>query len=79
MVINLKELSNILQQKVVDKLDHHNLNTEVDFLQGMIVSAENIVMAVWRELEADIRAAGAQLHKIKLIETENNSIEYYGE
>lgn len=79
MVINIKELSNILKNKVIDKLDHHNLNLEVDFLAGQIVSAENITIAIWKEIEECINQAGAKLHKIKLIETENNYIEYYGE
>ncbi len=78
MVINIKEMSNIIKKNVIDKLDHRNLNVEVDFLQGMIMSAENIAIAIWHQLEGDIKNAGAELHKIKLIETENNYIEYYG-
>lgn len=79
MVINIKELSEVIKNKVIDKLDHRNLNLEVDFLQGMIMSAENITIAIWKELENGLKTTGAKLHKIKLIETENNYIEYYGE
>ncbi len=79
VIINLHDLSKLLKDKVVDKLDHKNLNIEVDFLQNMIVSTENIVVAIWRLIENDVIELGAQLHKIKLVETENNFAEYYGE
>jgi 6-pyruvoyltetrahydropterin/6-carboxytetrahydropterin synthase len=79
VLINLKELSQIIQVKVIEKLDHRNLNLEVDFLKNKIVSTENIIIAIWQQLEPDIAKTGACLHKIKLVETENNYAEYYGE
>lgn len=79
MVMNMKNLGDIIKSKVINKLDHHNLNSEVDFLQGKIISSENIAMAIWNEIDADIKANGAQLHGIRLVETENNYVEYYGE
>lgn len=79
VVINLKELSQIIKDRVIEKLDHKNLNIEVDFLKGKITSTENIIIAIWNELLADIKKANAILHKIKLVETENNFAEYYGE
>ena len=77
-VINLKDLSKIVRAKIIDKVDHRNLNIDVDFMKGKITSAENIAIAIWEELEKDLVAIKCQLHCIKLVETENNSIEYYG-
>ena len=59
-------------------MDHKNLNLDVDFLKGQISSAENIAIAVWGEIENDLNELNCQLHCIKVVETENNSIEYYG-
>lgn len=77
-VINLKDLSNILRKKVIDKVDHRNLNLDVDFMQGKITSAENIAIGIWNEIESDVRALGCDLHCVKLVETENNVVEHYG-
>jgi len=77
-VMNLKDLSGILKTKIIDKVDHKNLNIEVDFMQGKIVSTENIAIAIWDELEAEIKKSGAELHCVKLVETENNFVEYFG-
>lgn len=79
VIINLKELSQIIKRRIIDKLDHKNLNIEVDFLQNTIVSTENIIVAIWKELESELGQTPARLHKLKLVETENNFAEYYGE
>lgn len=77
-VINLKDLSEIIKQEVIEPLDHKNLNLDVPFLQGMLASTENIVIQVWDRIKEPIQAAGGELVKIKLVETENNFVEYYG-
>ncbi len=77
-VINLKDLSRIIREKVISKVDHKNLNLEVDFMKGKIVSTENVAVAIWEELEPEIRKLGSGLHCVKLVETENNYVEYYG-
>jgi 6-pyruvoyltetrahydropterin/6-carboxytetrahydropterin synthase len=77
-VINLKDLSRIIKTKVIDAMDHKNLNLEVEFMKDKIVSTENIAVAIWGELEQEIANIGAQLHCVKLVETENNFVEYYG-
>jgi 6-pyruvoyltetrahydropterin/6-carboxytetrahydropterin synthase len=77
-VMNLKDLSSILKTKIIDKVDHKNLNIEVDFMQGKIVSTENIAISIWDELEKEIEKFGAELHCVKLVETENNFVEYFG-
>jgi 6-pyruvoyltetrahydropterin/6-carboxytetrahydropterin synthase len=77
-VINLKDLSKIIQRKVIEKIDHKNLNVEVDFMKGKIVSTENIAIAIWEQIEDDIKGMGAKLHCVKIEETENNFVEYFG-
>ncbi len=77
-VVNLKTLSKIIREHVIEKTDHMNLNTQVEFMKGLIVSSENIALAIWKELEPHIRKLGIELHCVKIVETENNFIEYYG-
>jgi 6-pyruvoyltetrahydropterin/6-carboxytetrahydropterin synthase len=77
-VINIKTLSEIIKRRIIDKIDHKNLNLEVDFLKGKIVSTENMALAFWEELETPVRKMGAQLHSVKIVETENNFVEYFG-
>ncbi len=76
-VIDLAVLKRIVEERVIDKVDHKNLNLDVDFLQGVMPSTENFVVAIWRELE-DALPAG-RLHCIRLHETDNNAAEYRGE
>jgi len=77
-VINLKDLSTIVNQRIINKVDHKNLNLEVDFMKDKIVSTENIAVAIWDELYKDIQVLGGELHCVKLVETENNYIEFFG-
>jgi len=78
MVIDLKEMKAIINDKVIDKLDHKNLNLDVDFMKDMMTTAENIAVAIWNELAAPLAARNATLHQVRLYETENNIIDYYG-
>lgn len=77
-VINLKDLSIILKEEVIEPLDHKNLNLDVPFLKGMLASTENLAIKIWECIKDPIAAAGGELVKIKLVETENNYVEYYG-
>jgi 6-pyruvoyltetrahydropterin/6-carboxytetrahydropterin synthase len=77
-VIDLKILSDIIKDRIVDKMDHKNLNLEVDFMKDTITTAENIAIKIYEELEGDIQATGNKLQGVKLYETENNYVEYYG-
>jgi len=77
-VADLKSVSNIIQKCIIEKIDHKNINTEVDFMKDRIASTENIAIAIWEELEKPIRKMGAELHCVKLEETENNFVEYFG-
>ncbi|HPF65131.1 6-carboxytetrahydropterin synthase [Lentimicrobium sp.] len=77
-LINLKDLSRIINRFVVDKLDHKNVNLEVDFMAGKLASTENLAIAIWEQLEQPISETGALLHCVKLFETERNFVEYFG-
>jgi 6-pyruvoyltetrahydropterin/6-carboxytetrahydropterin synthase len=77
-VININILKQIIKDKVIDKVDHKNLNLDVDFMKGKITTTENLAIAIWNELKLSIEKEGAFLHCVKIAETENNSIEYYG-
>jgi len=76
--MNIKDLSALIRKKVITKVDHKNLNTEVDFMQERIASTENIAVAIWQELAHEIETMGCSLHCVKIQETENNYVEYYG-
>lgn len=78
-LVNLNDLKYLIREKVTDKLDHKNLNTEVDFLEGKFTSTEVLCVSIWEQLEEEVSKLGAQLHKVKVVETENNFVEYYGE
>ncbi len=77
-VMNAKTLGSIVKKHIIEKLDHSNLNLDVDFIPSNIQpTTENLVMLIWKELESKIE--GCQLHSIKLKETENIYAEYFGE
>jgi 6-pyruvoyltetrahydropterin/6-carboxytetrahydropterin synthase len=77
-VINLKDLSVILKEEVIEALDHKNLNLDVPFMKGILASTENLAIQIWQRIVEPIREAGGELVKIKLVETENNFVEYFG-
>lgn len=76
-LIDLKTLKKIILDEVVHKLDHQNLNLDVDFLKDVIPSSENICIAIWKQLENKLPAG--ELYSVKLYETENNYVEYRGD
>jgi 6-pyruvoyltetrahydropterin/6-carboxytetrahydropterin synthase len=78
-LVNLKKLSVIIRKQVIEKLDHKNINLEVDFMQGKLASTENLAVGIWQELMPHMDALGAQLHCVKVVESENNFVEYFGE
>lgn len=77
-VLDLKILKDIILKYVVAKLDHKNVNLDVDFMSGKMASTEVICMEIFNQLEPPISDAGVILHRVKLVETENNYVEYYG-
>ena len=75
-LIDLKKLKSLIRERILNKLDHKNLNTDVDFLRDVIPTAENIAVAIWKELADHI--PGGKLYSIRLQETERNIVEYRG-
>lgn len=76
-VMDLKDLKEIVRKNVILKVDHRNLNLDTDFMKGKIPTSENIVIAIWNELNDKI--TNGNLFSVKLFETENNYFEYRGE
>ncbi|MCH8553648.1 MAG: 6-carboxytetrahydropterin synthase [Schleiferiaceae bacterium] len=77
-VMNLVDLKRIIQEHVTSKLDHKNLNVDVDFMRGKMASTEVLAVEIWNILESKIADYNATLHCVRLEETENNFVEYYG-
>ena len=76
-LFDVKKLSKIINKHAVEKLDHKNLNLDVDFLSGKMCSTENLAQAIWEQIQPHI-PAGVTLHCIKLYETPRIYVEYYG-
>lgn len=76
-VYDAKKLSLIVKEYVTEKLDHKNLNEDVDFMKGKLCSIENLVVAIWEQLVPHI-PEGIELHSLKLYETPRIFAEYYG-
>ena len=74
----MKELSVLIRTDICDKLDHKNLNLDVDFMKGIMPSTENVAIAIWKELLPHVNKLECKLHCVKLYETENNYVEYFG-
>jgi len=77
MVVDLAVLDHLVQTLILDKVDHKNLNLDVDFIAGIIPTTEQVAQAIWAQLSPHIPAPAA-LHRIRLQESKNNMAEYYG-
>lgn len=77
-VMNINILKKVILEKIINKLDHKNINLEVDFMKDKIATTENLAIAIWEEIKPSVEMEGAKLHCVKIEETENNYIEYYG-
>ena len=78
-VTNLSDISEIIKQYVLDKIDHKNLNEDVDFMKGKLTSTETLAIEVWNQIRNPINQLGCILHCVKIQETEKNYVEYFGE
>jgi 6-pyruvoyltetrahydropterin/6-carboxytetrahydropterin synthase len=77
-VMDVKDLSRLIREHVIEHVDHSNLNLDVAFIpRGMQPTTENLAILFWKQLEPHI--TGCKLHCIKLWETENIYVEYFGE
>ena len=76
-VFDAKKLGALINENISEKLDHKNLNVDVDFMKDKLCSIENLVIAIWKELEPHLPPT-VQLHCLKLVETAKIYVEYYG-
>lgn len=77
-VYNAKTLGDLIKEVIIEKVDHRNLNIDVDFMAGKFTSAENLCIAIWDQLQPYLEKDGVQLHRIKLLETPKIYVEYFG-
>jgi 6-pyruvoyltetrahydropterin/6-carboxytetrahydropterin synthase len=79
MVLDLLRLTALVRERIVEPLDHKNLNVDVPFLHGTIPTAENIAVACWARIEPSLQPyPGCQLQRIRLYESRNSFVEYRG-
>ncbi|GHM99337.1 6-carboxy-5,6,7,8-tetrahydropterin synthase [Cytophagales bacterium WSM2-2] len=80
-VIDLKKLSILIREEVIDHLDHKNLNLDVPFMKGKMASTEILTQEIWRILASKVPSITqfGKLHSVKLYETPRNFVEYFGE
>lgn len=76
-IYDAKKLGALIQEHIVEKVDHRNLNVDVDFMKGKMCSIENLVVGIWNELEPHL-PKDVKLHCLKLVETTKIYVEYYG-
>ena len=76
MVLDLKALKQLVNEEIILKVDHKNLNVDVPFLNGVIPTAENLAIRFWESLESKLE--GGELYEIKLYESERNFVIYRG-
>lgn len=77
--VDLKKVSDLVKAEVIEQLDHRNINLDVPFMQGKLASTENLTIEIWKILAPLIQEMGAELHELKLCESENNFVTYRGE
>lgn len=80
-VADLKKLSTMIRAEVIEKLDHKNINLDVDFMAGKMASCENLIVEIWKIVEEHLPSVTdrGKLHSIRLYETPRNYVEYFGE
>jgi 6-pyruvoyltetrahydropterin/6-carboxytetrahydropterin synthase len=77
MVVNLKHVDAVLRREFIDAVDHRHLNRDVEFLRGVIPTAENVALAAFQRLEPHLKPA--RLLKVRVVESENNAAEVSAE
>ena len=76
-LFDVKKLGEIIREHIIEKLDHKYLNLDVDFMACKMCSTENLAIAIWQQLHAQLPPA-VRLHGIKLYETPRIYVEYFG-
>ena len=75
---DVKKLSDLIKTHILEKLDHKNLNIDVDFMKDKMCSTENLAKGIWGQLEPNLPGE-VKLHCIKLYETPRIYVEYFGD
>jgi 6-pyruvoyltetrahydropterin/6-carboxytetrahydropterin synthase len=78
MVLNLREIDDIVQAEVITRLDHRHLNEEIPEWRESVPTTENLTIAIWERLEPKLARASARLHRVRLYESPDLYSEYYG-
>ncbi len=78
MVFDLRELKEILNEEVVDPMDHRFLNREVPPFEKVVPTTENVAIEIWRRLSGRISGNGVKLHNVRLYETGDLYVDYGG-
>src|SRR5580700_2442566 len=76
MIANLADLDGFVQREILDPFDHKSLNEDVAAFRGTVPTTENLCMEIFRRLKP---FPNAQLERVRVQETSNNSFEYAGE
>jgi 6-pyruvoyltetrahydropterin/6-carboxytetrahydropterin synthase len=76
--MDLTELKNLVEEEIIAKVDHKNLNIDVEFMKGILPSTENVAVKFWEQIEKKINTQNRKLYSIRIGETVNNSVEYRG-
>ena len=79
MIFDLKKLKEIIQQTVVEPMDHRFLNYEVPPFQKVVPTAENVAVEIWDRLEPHFKGESARLCNVRLFETEDLYVDYAGD
>jgi 6-pyruvoyltetrahydropterin/6-carboxytetrahydropterin synthase len=79
MLMDLKVLKELINQEVVDPMDHRFLNKEVPPFDRIVPTAENLAIEIWKRLEPKLRLPNAHLDNVRVFETEDVWVEYAGE
>jgi 6-pyruvoyltetrahydropterin/6-carboxytetrahydropterin synthase len=79
MVVDLKELKAVLQREIIEPFDHRFLNHEVPPFDRVVPTVENIAVEIWRRLESHVSSERRRLHAVRVYETEDLFVDYYGE
>jgi len=77
-VMDLKELKELVNKEIIEKVDHKNFNLDVEFMKDIVPTTENIAVQFWNILKNKIDTPNRKLYSVKIRETENNSVEYRG-
>ena|ERR1700742_2032128 len=78
-VLNLVDLKDILNREVMDVFDHRHLNKEVPEFATRIPTTENIAISIWNRVAPKLEPLGAEIHRVRLYETPDLFVDYYGE